>query len=329
MRTVFQSDTYDCHTVDHRLLPSPIVGLHRHPHSILIGCDDGSIHSLTLSTDSAVALLDCKPVVSGQIKSCSRKPLVLRHFHLSRNDLLLVRVFYSPIVAPNVKFGFVLCTLHRWSSANATTFDDVIHNFLARIDRPLWHSFDELAVILNEVKRGTVHHHQPQQPKKGADESFASLQRLCRLQSLLNNTKQLPAMENQLLGDYRRRTAKVLSSLFAKTANKLSSTELLIYNACCKDEPLASPAVLLCPMCNASLTMTSDDLVSCACANKHRWPRCCRTLLPLAFENAQTCALCDRTITLIEATDENFVHFVKYKDKELSFFFSSICTFCT
>ncbi|UJR13549.1 hypothetical protein I4U23_000563 [Adineta vaga] len=320
------TQSYECNQIDHRLLPSPIIGFHHRNSSLIIGCEDGSIHSLHISTESTPKILDIKLITTGQIKSCSRKPLLLRHFHLSANDLLLARIFYSPIVAPNVKFGFVLCTLHRWSSTSATTtFDEIIENFLGRIDRPLWHSSDELAVILNEITRGTTHHYQQ---KKIMDENFLSLQRLCRLQSLLNNTKQLQLIENQLLQNYRQRFSQILTSHFSKLINKLSSIESLIYTVCCKDDTFSSSNLLLCPMCNTSLTMTTNDLVSCVCVNKHIWPRCCRTLLPLPFENAQTCSLCDRTITLIDIHDENYAHFAKYKDKDLNFLFSSICTYC-
>ena len=81
-------------------------------------------------------------------------------------------------------------------------------------------------------------------------------------------------------------------------------------------------------MCNTSLILTTDDLLFSTCSNKHTWPRCSRTLLPLTYESAQTCSLCDRTITLIDSQEKTYVNFVKYKDKELNFLFSSICTFC-
>jgi hypothetical protein len=280
---------------------------------------------LIISRDPPLTIIDVKLNASGHMKSCARKPLLLRHFDLSSNELLLARIFYSPIVAPNVKFGFVLCTLHRWLSDSAQTFDKIIENFLSRINIPLWCSFDELAVILNEVTHGKTHQHQI---KKNTNENFLFLQRLCRLHTLLNNTKQIQVFENQLLQTYRHRLSTIFKTLFSKTFNKLSPIESLIYTICCKDEQVSSSALLMCPMCNTSLTMTTNDLSSCTCSNKHIWPRCCRTLLPLSFESSQTCALCDRTIILIETNDKNYINFVKYKDKELNFLFSSICTFC-
>jgi len=259
------------------------------------------------------------------MKSCSRKPLLLRHFNLSLNELLLARIFYSPIVAPNVKFGFVICTLHRWISDNTITFDKIIENYLSRIDIPLWRSSDELAVILNEITRGTIHHYQI---KKNTNNNFLYLQRLCRLNSLLNNTKQLQIFENQLLQNYRHQLSDIFKLYFSKMINKLSQIELSIYTICCKDEQVSSSSFLMCPMCNTSLILTTNDLLFSTCSNKHIWPRCCRTLLPLTYESSQTCSLCDRTITLIDINDKNYINFIKYKDKDLNFFFSSICTFC-
>jgi hypothetical protein len=263
-----------------------------------------------------------KLVASGHMKSCARKPLLLRHFSLSSNELLLSRIFYSPILSPNVKFGFVLCALHRWPSDNTISFDKIIENFLSRIDIPLWRSSDELAVILNEISRGTIHHYQT---KKNTNDNYSFLQRLCRLHTLLNSTKQLQTFENQLLQNYRQRLSQILTSLFSEMINKLSETELSIYKICCNNEQSTS---LMCPLCNTPLTMTTNDLLSSTCSNKHAWPRCCRTLLSLPFECAQTCTLCDRTIALIETNDKNYINFAKYKDQELNFFFSSICTYC-
>ena len=206
------------------------------------------------------------------------------------------------------------------------TFDQIIENFLTRNDLPLWHSSDELAVIYNEIIRGTIHHYQL---KKYSNEQFIHLQRLCRLNNLLNNTKQLQILENQLLENYRQRLATILKSLFSKMMNKLSSIESAIYTIACKDEPSFSSSILLsCPLCNTLLTMTNNDLLFSTCMNKHVWPRCCRTLLPLPLECAQTCSLCDRTIIRIEIDDKNYSNFLKYKDQQLNFFFSSICTFC-
>jgi hypothetical protein len=316
-----------CHQIDCRTLPSPIVGIQQlssvNPLSILIGCEDGTMHSLSISHELPIKIIDIKQMATGQMKSCSRKPLLLRYFNLSANELLLARIFYSPIVAPNVKFGYVFCALHRWNTT--MTFDKVIENFLSRIDVPLWRSSDELAVILNEVNRGTTHHYQS---KKNPNESFQSLQRLCRLNSLLNNSKQLQTLENQFLEIYRHRLAEIFKTLFCKMVNKLSSTESAIYTISCKDETYSSTSLLMCPMCNTALILTNNDLLFCTCSNKHVWPRCCRTLLPLPFECAQTCSLCDRTITLIDINDKNYFNFVKYKDKQLNFLFSSICTFC-
>ncbi|CAF4249378.1 unnamed protein product, partial [Adineta steineri] len=182
-----ESSTYDCNQIDYRDLPSPIIGCHQQqclsstdPISIIIGCEDGTMHSLTISRQSPLTIIDTKLAANGHIKSCSRKPLLLRHFNLSSNELLLARIFYSPIVAPNVKFGFVICTLHRWSSTNAITFDKIIENFLGRSHIPLWQSSDELAIILNEVTRGTTYHYQI---KKNTNDNFLYLQRLCRLHS--------------------------------------------------------------------------------------------------------------------------------------------------
>ncbi len=282
------------------------------------------MHSLLISRELTITI---KQMANGQMKSCSRKPLLLRYFNLSSNELLLARIFYSPIVAPNVKFGYVLCTLHRWISEEKTamTFDKIIENFLSRINIPLWRSSDELAVILNEIARGTTHHYQC---KKNTNENFQYLQRLCRLNSLLNNTKQLQIIENQFLDIYRHRLAEIFKTIFSKMINKLSPIELAIYTISCKDEQYSSSSLLMCPLCNTSLIMTTNDLLFCTCSNKHVWPRCCRTFLPLPFECAQTCSLCDRTITSIDINDKNYFNFVKYKDKQLNFLFSSICTFC-
>lgn len=282
------------------------------------------MHSLEISRELPITITDFKAIANGQMKFCSRKPLLLRYFNLSSNELLLARIFYSPIVAPNVKFGFVLCAVHRWID-DGSTFDQVIENFLSRIDRPLWHSSDELAVISNEINRGTSHHYQWK--KTTNNDNFLHLQRLCRLNRLLN-TKHLQILENQLLDNYRRRLGEILKSLFSKMINKLSPMESAIYSICCKNESYSSTALLMCPLCNTTLTMTNNDLLFCHCTNKHSWPRCCRTLLPLPMECAQTCALCDRTMTSMESEEKNLTNFVKYKEKQLNFLFSSICSFC-
>ena len=259
------------------------------------------------------------------MKFCSRKPLLLRYFNLSSNELLLARIFYSPIVAPNVKFGFVLCALHRWNSDNPT-FDHVIEKFLTRENLPLWNSSDELAVICNEINRGTIHHYQS---KKTTNDNFLSLQRVCRLNRLLNiNPKQLQIFENQLLENYRHRLGEILPNLFSKMINKLSPMESAIYSICCKNDPYSSSGLLMCPLCNTALIMNNNDLLFSHCSNKHSWPRCSRTLVSLPMECAETCALCDRTMTSMEMEEKNWTNFVKYKDKQLNFFFSSLCTFC-
>ncbi|CAF5213281.1 unnamed protein product, partial [Rotaria magnacalcarata] len=225
-----------------------------------------------------------KLVTSGQMKSCSRKPLLLRHFNLSSNELLLARIFYSPIVAPNVKFGFVLCTLHRWLSSTVKSTENIIENFLERIDIPLWRSFDEVAILLNEITHST---NQNYQIKKQTNQNVLFLQRVCRLCSLLNNTKQIEIYENQLLKIYRYQFWTILNSLFSKMMNKLTPIELLIYRICSNDQQIYSSTLFMCPMCNTSLTMLADDLLFSTCSNKHMWPRCCRTLLPLSFDSAQ------------------------------------------
>ena len=208
------------------------------------------------------------------------------------------------------------------------SLDSIIDHYLARVDASLWSSSDELAVIANDVQRGTTHHYQM---KKITNDSYSFLQRASRLYSLLNSgnaTKQLQTVENQLLQSYRRRLASVFQSLFSKMTNKLSPTELAIYKLCCQDDVSSAFSLFKCHLCNGALTLSINDLLFCSCSNEHAWPRCCRTLLPLPFECAQTCSLCERTITLIETDDRNYVNFVKYKDKELNFLFSTICTFC-
>lgn len=270
-------------------------------------------------------MIDVKQIANGQMKICSRKPLLLRHWNFSSNELLLARVFYSPIIAPNVKFGFVLCAVHRWISENPT-FDHVIERFLTRENLPLWNSSDELAVICYEIHRGTNHHYQS---KKSNNDNFLSLQRLCRFNRLLNtNTKQLQIFENQLLQIYRHRLAQILSNLFSKILNKLSALESAIYSICCKDDSYSSSGLLMCPLCNSALIMNNNDLLFSQCSNKHSWPRCSRTLLPLPMECAETCALCDQTMTSMEMNEKTWTNFVKYKDKQLNFLFSSLCTFC-
>ncbi|CAF3394485.1 unnamed protein product [Rotaria socialis] len=329
-----QPSTYNCNQVGYRILPSPIVGFQEEQYSssssmnhisILIGCEDGSIHCLIISRELPLNIIDMKLVASGQMKSCSRKPLLLRHFNLSPNELLLARIFYSPIVAPNVKFGFVLCTLHRWLSNTVKSMENIIENFLERIDIPLWRSFDEVAILLNEITHNT---NQNYQIKKQTNQNLVFLQRVCRLCSLLNNTKQLEIYENQLLKIYRYQFWTILNSLFSKMMNKLTPFELLIYTICSNDQQIYSSTLFMCPMCNTSLTILADDLLFSTCSNKHIWPRCCRTLLPLSFDSAQTCSLCDRTIILIETYDKNYSNFLQYKDHELNILFSSICTFC-
>ena len=306
------------------MLSSPIVGLEKsssNPHSILIGCEDGSIHSLQLSSQLPIAIVELKPIASGQIKSCSRKPLLLRHFNLSFNEFLLARIFYSPIVSPNVKFGFVLCTFHRWTSKSSLTFERIVEEFLSRTNIPIWKSSDELAVILHEISRDSKTQFQA---KKITNENFAQLQRLCRLNSLFSPNKQITNIDNQLLQIYRRQLSSILSKYFSKMMNKLTPVELSIYTICVKDESYSSSSLLLCPLCNSLLNLTSTDLLYATCQNKHSWPRCSRSLLPLMMETSETCALCDRTINSLG----NLPHFLKYKDSDLRFFFSSLCSFC-
>lgn len=283
------------------------------------------MYSLIISRESPLTIIDMKLIANGHIKSCSRKPLILRHFNLSYNELLLARIFYSPIVAPNVKFGFVLCTLHRWLSTNTESLEKIIENFLDRINIPLWRSFDEIAILLNAINKKANSCYQVQ---KYTNDNFSFLQRLCRLCSLSNSPKQSEIYENKLLRHYRHQLSINLNSIFSKMLNKLSQTELLIYTIFCKDDQANSSSLFMCPLCNTSLTMTTDDLLFITCANKHIWPRCSRTLLPLIFDSVQTCSLCDRTITLIQINDKNYANFIQYRDKELNSLFSSICTFC-
>ena len=247
-------------------------------------------------------------------KSSTRKPLLLRHFQLSFNELLLERVFYSPVVAPNVKFGFALCTVHHWRT---TSLKQIIENFLEKVDCPLWRSADELAVIFSQAKDLRF------QLEKHSD---SSLQRLCALQMMTNDSEQTQLIQNKLLQNYSLRLAEVLNYLFSSMVNELSPIELAIYRICCHGEDLCSS--LLCPMCNCSLTLSNKELLMCSCSNGHQWPRCSRTLLPLSFESVRNCAFCHRTFTLIESNEENYSHFLLYKDKQLTFFFSSLCTFC-
>ncbi|CAF4280927.1 unnamed protein product, partial [Rotaria magnacalcarata] len=69
--------TYNCNQVDYRILPSPIVGFQEEQYSssfmnhisILIGCEDGSIHCLIISRESPLTIVDMKLVTSGQMKS--------------------------------------------------------------------------------------------------------------------------------------------------------------------------------------------------------------------------------------------------------------------
>lgn len=113
------------------------------------------IDKLFIGEGSSLSMLGAKQVASGQIKSCSRKPLLLRYFHSSFNQLLLARIFYSPTVAPNVKFGFVLCALHRWST-DASMLNEIIDCHLSRTDVSLCYSSDELAILFNEIRRGKI-----------------------------------------------------------------------------------------------------------------------------------------------------------------------------
>jgi hypothetical protein len=270
-----------------------------------------------------------KLVASGQMKMSSRKPLLLRHFNLSFNELLLARIFYSPIVAPNVKFGFVVCALHRYPSDARSTFEQMIETFVGRVSTPLWRSTDEAALILNEVRRGQIYAYQA---KKNGNDDHRSVQRVCRLLTLLSpvhSTKQLQIVEHQLLEGHRQRLSRAFRSLFPDVPDELSATELLIHTVCCQvDASPLSSSLFACPLCNSPLSMSNADLLVSACSNKHQWPRCSLTLLPLTFDCAQTCSLCNRTITAIDVHGDIHRNFVKYKDAELSVLFSPICTYC-
>ncbi|CAF3695422.1 unnamed protein product [Rotaria sordida] len=333
-----QCSSYDCNEIGNRILPSSIVGFEEEKSSILennlsilIGCEDGTMHSLIISVKFPIRIIDIKLVANGQIKSCCRKPLILRHFNLSSNEYILERIYYSPIVAPNVKFGFVICTLHRWLSNKIISLDKIIEHFLERINIPLWSSSDELVILLNELKRNKTNDKQIKKnsnSNSNSNNNYIYLQRLCRLYSLLNNRKELNIYENQLLESYRNRLSIILNKIFSNIIDKLSQIELFIYKICSKDDQTLSSNLFLCPICNNPLIITKDDLLNCQCSNKHVWPRCSTTLLPLYFDSAQTCSLCDRTITLIQTNDQNYNNFIQYKDKQLDFFFSSICTFC-
>ncbi|CAF3192204.1 unnamed protein product, partial [Rotaria sp. Silwood2] len=160
------------------------------------------------------------------------------------------------------------------------------------------------------------------------NDNYIYLQRLCRLYYLLNNRKEQYIYENKLLEYYRNRLSIILKSLFSNIINKLSQIELFIYKICSNQDEIYSYNMFMCPLCNNPLIMTKDDLLYSRCSNKHVWPRCCRTLLPLCFDSAQTCSSCDKTITLIQTNDINYINFLQYKDKQLNFFFSSICTLC-
>ncbi|CAF3979369.1 unnamed protein product, partial [Rotaria sp. Silwood1] len=132
--------SYDCNEIDCRQYPSCIIGFQEEERnssenliSIIVGCEDGTIHSLIISRQLPIKIIDMKLIVNGQIKSCTRKPILLRDFNLSTNEYILARIYYSPIVAPNVKFGFVHCQLHRWLLNKINTFDDIIEHFLKQI----------------------------------------------------------------------------------------------------------------------------------------------------------------------------------------------------
>ncbi|CAF1521358.1 unnamed protein product [Rotaria sp. Silwood1] len=334
-----QCSSYDCNEIDCRQYPSCIIGFQEEERnssenliSIIVGCEDGTIHSLIISRQLPIKIIDMKLIVNGQIKSCTRKPILLRDFNLSTNEYILARIYYSPIVAPNVKFGFVHCQLHRWLLNKINTFDDIIEHFLKQIDIPLWRSSDELAILFNQIKhyKNTNNNNNNYQIKKKEKENnnYIYLQRLCRLYSLLNNKKELELNENKLLEYYRNKLSNILISLFSNNIDKLSNIELIIYKICTNDEDIDLSNLFMCPLCNNSLTIIKDDLLYSKCSNKHIWPRCCRTLIPLSFDSSQTCSLCDRTITFIQTNDQNYINFLQYKNTQLDFFFSSICTFC-
>ncbi|CAF3983553.1 unnamed protein product, partial [Rotaria sp. Silwood1] len=241
--------------------------------SIVVGCEDGTIHSLIISRQLPIKIIDMKLIVNGQIKSCTRKPILLRDFNLSTNEYILARIYYSPIVAPNVKFGFVHCQLHRWLLNKINTFDDIIEHFLKQIDIPLWRSSDELAILFNQIKhyKNTNNNNNNYQIKKKEKENnnYIYLQRLCRLYSLLNNKKELELNENKLLEYYRNKLSNILISLFSNNIDKLSNIELIIYKICTNDEDIDLSNLFMCPLCNNSLTIIKDDLLYSKCSNKH------------------------------------------------------------
>ena len=256
--------------------------------------------------------------------------MLLRHFNLSFNQLLLARIFYSPIVSPNVKFGFVICTFHRLLTDSTMNSNQMIEKFLLRTDVPLWCSSDEIAILFHDIQRGIIKDYQM---NCNLGDNYQALQRLCRLYHLMSKNslikKQTEIVENQFLDLYRCKLSILFKSLFTGKTNKLTAYETLIRSICLQTDtnPISS-SLFPCPLCNRELSMIKSDLLFVSCSNKHLWPRCSRTLLPLALDNAQTCSLCDRTILEIDINDKNYLNLIKHKDGELNFFFSTLCTHC-
>lgn len=206
----------------------------------------------------------------------------------------------------------------------------MIERFLTRTDVPLWFSFDELSVIHHDVQRGIV---QQYQKKKSSPADYLSLQRLIRLMKLFKklspNQKQIGLVENQFLDVYREKLSSIFDKTVDKQTEKLTPVESLIASICSSSKSSSLSSNLFpCPLCNEALLLSANDLLFASCSNKHFWPRCCRTLLPLTLESAKTCSLCDRTINIVDANDQNYSNFVEHKENELFFFFSTLCSFC-
>ncbi|CAF3478780.1 unnamed protein product, partial [Rotaria sp. Silwood2] len=76
------SSSYDCNEIDSRIFPSSIVGfqeektnLSENNISILVGCEDGTMYSILISRQIPIRIINMKLLSTGQIKSCSRKPV--------------------------------------------------------------------------------------------------------------------------------------------------------------------------------------------------------------------------------------------------------------
>ncbi|CAF1189399.1 unnamed protein product [Didymodactylos carnosus] len=296
--------------------------------TVVIGCEDGSLYSLTMASPSADEIsFDFKLIVTAQSKHYSpRKPLLCRHFTLMNNQLLLNRIFYSPIVNPNEKFGYVSCVVHIWPHhQQQQSLNSLLEQFLGKTTVPLWKSYDELALILYYLPK---HRDQANQilkrfisPSIISQSSFYSLQRLCRLQSLLESTSlalnknrksQQVASETKLLQKYLSQLNQLLVTLFGTSKKKLTKSELCLYN-CVEslvDESLTKITfILTCPLCNGQINNDNLSLFTCTCVNNHCWPRCNRTFLPLQFDKAQCCSLCERTIISLDPLDNQYENF--------------------